>query len=95
MALSKEDVLNIANLARLQIDEGELDRYKQDLSRILEFVEQMNQADVDNIEPMAHPQDMMQPLRADNVAESNQREKFQQIAPATQDGLYLVPKVIE
>ena len=95
MALSKEDVLNIANLARLQIEEGELDRYKQDLSRILEFVEQMNQADVDNIEPMAHPQDMMQPLRADNVAESNQREKFQQIAPATQDGLYLVPKVIE
>ena len=95
MPLSTEDVLNIANLARLEIDQADLDRYKQDLSRILEFVEQMNLANVQDIEPMAHPQDMMQPLRIDEIAEVNQREKFQQIAPATQDGLYLVPKVIE
>ena len=95
MALSTEDVRNIAKLAKLQIKEDELDQYKQDLSSILEFVEQMNQANVDNIEPMAHPQDMMQPLRLDVVAETNQRDKFQQIAPATQEGLYLVPKVIE
>lgn len=95
MALSTEDVRNIAKLAKLQINADELEQYKQDLSRILEFVEQMNQANVDNIEPMAHPQDMMQSLRVDEVIESNQREKFQHIAPATQDGLYLVPKVIE
>ncbi len=95
MALSKDDVLNIANLAKLQVNEDEVDRYKQDLSRILEFVEQMNQANVDNIAPMAHPQEMMQPLREDAITETDQREKFQQIAPATQDGLYLVPKVIE
>ena len=95
MALSTEDVRDIAKLAKLQIKENELDHYKQDLSRILEFVEQMNQADVDNIEPMAHPQDMMQSLRADEITETNQREKVQKIAPATQDGLYLVPKVIE
>ena len=95
MALSKDDVLNIANLAKLQVNEDEVERYKQDLSRILEFVEQMNQADVDNIAPMAHPQEMMQPLREDAITETDQREKFQQIAPATQDGLYLVPKVIE
>ncbi len=95
MTLSTEDIRNIAKLAKLQINEDELDQYKQDLSNILEFVEQMNQADVDNVEPMAHPQDMMQTLRADVVTETNQREKFQQIAPATQDGLYLVPKVIE
>mgnify|MGYP001811951044 CR=1 FL=1 len=95
MALSTQDISNIAKLAKLQINEDELDQYKQDLSRILEFVEQMNQANVDNIEPMAHPQDMMQTLRADEVVEVNQREKFQQIAPSTQDGLYLVPKVIE
>ena len=95
MSLSTQDVRDIAKLAKLQINQDELDRYKQDLSRILEFVEQMNQADVDNIEPMAHPQDMMQPLRADEVGETNQREKFQKIAPATQDGLYLVPQVIE
>jgi aspartyl-tRNA(Asn)/glutamyl-tRNA(Gln) amidotransferase subunit C len=95
MALSMEDVRNIAKLAKLRINDDELDHYKQDLSRILEFVEQMNQADVENIEPMAHPQDMMQSLRVDEITEINQREKFQQIAPATQDGLYLVPKVIE
>ena len=95
MALTTEDVLNIANLARLKIDESELERYKQDLSRILEFVEQMNQANVDDIEPMAHSQDMMQPLRDDSVTEDNQREKFQANAPATENGLYLVPKVIE
>ncbi len=95
MALSTEDIRNIAKLAKLQINADELEQYKQDLSRILEFVEQMNQADVDNIEPMAHPQDMMQSLRVDEVIESDQREKFQHIAPATQDGLYLVPKVIE
>lgn len=95
MPLSTQDVRDIAKLAKLQINEDELDRYKQDLSRILEFVEQMNQADVENIEPMAHPQDMMQSLRVDEIAETNQREKFQKIAPATQDGLYLVPKVIE
>lgn len=95
MALTTEDVLNIANLARLKINEDELDRYKQDLSRILEFVDQMNEVDVTGIEPMAHPQDMTQPLRVDNVVECNQREKFQTVAPATQNGLYLVPKVIE
>ena len=95
MALSTEDIRNIATLAKLQINEQELEQYKQDLSNILEFVEQMNQADVDNIEPMAHPQDMMQSLRLDEVAETDQRDKFQGIAPATQDGLYLVPKVIE
>jgi len=95
MALSTEDVCNIAKLAKLQINADEFEQYKQDLSRILEFVEQMNQVNVDNIEPMAHPQDMMQSLRIDEVTESDQREKFQHIAPATQDGLYLVPKVIE
>ena len=95
MPLSTQDVRDIAKLAKLQINQDELDRYKQDLSRILEFVEQMNQANVDDVEPMAHPQDMMQSLRVDEVVETNQREKFQSIAPATQDGLYLVPKVIE
>ena len=95
MALSTKDVRDIAKLAKLQIKEDELGRYKQEISRILEFVEQMNQADVENVEPMAHPQDMMQSLRVDEIAETNQREKFQKIAPATQDGLYLVPKVIE
>lgn len=95
MALTPEEIRNIATLARLHINEDEVARYQQDLSRILEFVEQMNQADVDNIEPMAHPQELVQQLRIDQVTESDQRDKFQSIAPATQDGLYLVPKVIE
>jgi aspartyl-tRNA(Asn)/glutamyl-tRNA(Gln) amidotransferase subunit C len=95
MPLSTQDVRDIAKLAKLQINQDELEQYKQDLSRILEFVEQMKQADVENVEPMAHPQDMMQSLRVDEITETNQREKFQQIAPSTQDGLYLVPKVIE
>ena len=95
MALTTKDVLNIAYLARLKIEESELDSYKRDLSRILEFVDHMDQANVDNIEPMAHPQDMMQPLREDEITEPNQREKFQANAPATENGLYLVPKVIE
>ncbi len=95
MALSTQDIRDIAKLAKLHINDDELDQYKQDLSRILEFVEQMNEANVAEIEPMAHPQDLMQSLRVDEVVETNQREKFQVIAPATQDGLYLVPKVIE
>ena len=95
MALTPEEIRNIANLARLHIDESEVERYQQDLSRILEFVEQMNQVDVSGIEPMAHPQDVAQRLRIDQVTEKDQREKFQAIAPATENGLYLVPKVIE
>lgn len=95
MALSSEDIRNIAKLAKLQINQDELDQYKQDLSNILEFVEQMNQADVGSIEPMAHPQELTQSLRIDEVTEVDHRDKFQQVAPATQDGLYLVPRVIE
>ena len=95
MALTPEEIRNIASLARLHIDESEVERYQQDLSRILEFVEQMNQVDVSGIEPMAHPQDVVQRLRIDQVTEKDQREKFQAIAPATEKGLYLVPKVIE
>ena len=95
MALTNEDVLAIAKLARLQIAGEKVEQYKHELTKILDLVEQMNQVDVTGVEPMAHPQELMQPLRTDQVSESNQRDKFQAIAPATQDGLYLVPKVIE
>ena len=95
MALTNDDVLYIAKLANLQLAETQVDQYKQELSRILDFVEQMNNVNVDHVEPMAHPQEMMQPLREDVITATNQRDKFQAIAPATQDGLYLVPKVIE
>ncbi|WP_455205067.1 Asp-tRNA(Asn)/Glu-tRNA(Gln) amidotransferase subunit GatC [Kaarinaea lacus] len=95
MALSKEDVVNIAHLARLAVNAKDIPEYEKNLSNILELVEQMNQVDTNNVEPMAHPLDAVQRLRDDVVTESNQREHFQAIAPATEDGLYLVPKVID
>ena len=95
MSLDAEQVARIAYLARLQIDSEAIPDYARNLSAILDFVEQMNAVDTSGIEPMAHPQDVSQCLRDDVVTESNQRDLFQQIAPATENGLYLVPKVIE
>ena len=95
MSLDRSDVEKIAHLARLAISEDEKDRYAADLSNILSLVEQMNAADTGGVSPMAHPLHMVQRLRDDEPAEPNQRELFQQIAPATEDGLYLVPRVVE
>lgn len=95
MSLSPEEVKSIAFLARLSIKEENIEQYSQDLSNIFGLVEQMNAADVDNIEPMAHPQDAMQHLRADEVTEINQREKLMSNAPLTEEGLFLVPKVLD
>jgi aspartyl-tRNA(Asn)/glutamyl-tRNA(Gln) amidotransferase subunit C len=95
MSLDKNDVEKIAHLARLAIDEKDVPGYAKSLSSILELVEQMNAVDTDNISPMAHPQDAFQRLREDVVTEENQRDHFQQIAPEVENGLYLVPKVIE
>ncbi len=95
MALEKADVERIAHLARLGIDTDDIADYARDLSGILELVEQMNRVDTEGVEPMAHPLEMAQRLRPDEVTETNQREKFQRIAPRVEAGLYLVPKVIE
>ena len=95
MSISPEEVLNIANLARLQIKQDEVEQYATDLSNIIGLVEQMNAVDTQDILPMAHPLDAVQRLRDDKVTEENQRDKFQTIAPSAERGLYLVPKVIE
>jgi aspartyl-tRNA(Asn)/glutamyl-tRNA(Gln) amidotransferase subunit C len=95
MSFSKQDVENIAHLARLAIDDADFSGYANNLSNILQLVEQMSAIDTTNVEPMAHPLDAVQRLRKDEVTESNQREHFQQVAPKTEAGLYLVPKVIE
>jgi len=95
MSISPEEVLKIANLARLQIKQDEVEQYATDLSNIIKLVEQMNTVDTKDILPMAHPLDATQRLREDKVTEENQREKFQSIAPSAEKGLYLVPKVIE
>jgi aspartyl-tRNA(Asn)/glutamyl-tRNA(Gln) amidotransferase subunit C len=95
MALDHSDVKSIANLARLAISDENIDKYKTELSSILELVEQMNAVNTDDAQPLAHPTDAIQRLRADVVTESNNREKFMANAPAQQDGLFLVPKVVE
>lgn len=95
MSLLREDVEKIAHLARLAITEAEAESYATDLSDILHLVEQMNAVDTEGVEPMAHPLHMSQRLRDDKVLEINQRELFQSIAPLTEAGLYLVPKVID
>lgn len=95
MSLDRSDVEKIAHLARLYISEDEKARYAADLSNILDLVAQMDAADTTDVQPMAHPLQMSQRLRADNPTEPDQRERFQQVAPLTEDGLYLVPRVIE
>lgn len=95
MSLSHDDVRKIAHLARLAVSDEDVDGYARNLSSILEFVEQMEAVDTDHVTPMAHPQDTAQRMRDDRVTESDQRAKFQAIAPSVEAGLYLVPKVIE
>lgn len=95
MSLEKSDVEKIAHLARLAIDEKDVPEYARNLTNILDLVEQMSSVKTDDVTPMAHPLDATQRLRSDEVTESNQREHFQEIAPNVEDGLYLVPKVIE
>ncbi len=85
----------IAHLARLDIDERESKVFSDSLSQILALIEEMNAVDTSNIEPMAHPQDVGLRLRKDAVTETDRRTEFQEIAPATEDGLYVVPKVVE
>jgi aspartyl-tRNA(Asn)/glutamyl-tRNA(Gln) amidotransferase subunit C len=95
MSLDTEAVRKIAHLARLGVEESESELYARNLSDILSFVEQFNAVDTRGIEPMAHPLDASQRLRADEVSETDQHEQFQRIAPKVDAGLYLVPKVIE
>ena len=95
MALDKEDLIKIAHLARLQVADNEIEATTVRLSSILGLIEQLQAAPTDRIEPMAHPTDAVQRLREDVVTETNHRDEYQKIAPATEEGLYLVPKVIE
>ena len=95
MALSSDEVRKIAHLARLAIKDSDIPEYAHNLSNILGLVEQMSSVDTQGVSPMAHPLDVSQRLRDDQISEPNQREHFQKIAPQVEAGLYLVPKVIE
>ncbi len=95
MALTLEDINKIAHLARLGLSDDEKNRYTESLNNILGLIDELQAVNTTGIEPLAHALEVTQPLRTDVVSEQNQREAYQKIAPATQDGLYLVPKVIE
>lgn len=95
MSLSNEQVGRIARLARLEISATEIDATRTKLDGIFALIEQMQAVDTTGIEPMSHPQDLATRLRDDVVTETDRRAAFQSVAPQTEAGLYLVPKVIE
>ena len=104
MALNITDIKRIAHLARIDINDQEATATLTKLSGILGLIEQMQAVDTTGITPMSHSQDVVQRLREDVVTKTNQRDAFQKNAPnlgngdnspATQDGLYLVPRVVE
>ncbi|MCL2831099.1 MAG: Asp-tRNA(Asn)/Glu-tRNA(Gln) amidotransferase subunit GatC [Betaproteobacteria bacterium] len=95
MSLSPEQVFRIAQLARIEITTAEMDVMRGHLNGILSMIDEMQAVDTRGVEPMAHAQELTQRLRADEVFEMNRRDDFQEIAPEVENGLYLVPKVIE
>jgi aspartyl-tRNA(Asn)/glutamyl-tRNA(Gln) amidotransferase subunit C len=96
MALTREQIENIAHLARLELKEAEIPAYQQSLSAILEFVGALNRAETKDVAPLAHPlPGLAQRMRVDEVTEEDRRARYQANAPQVQAGLYLVPKVIE
>ena len=95
MSLGKTEVEYISRLAAIAVDEHEVDEVAGKLSNILDLFSQMEAANTDGIEPMAHPLDQVQRLRPDEITATNQRQKLQTVAPAVEGGLYLVPQVIE
>ena len=95
MSLSLEDVQRIARLARLRVTEAEAAQTQNQLNGIFGLIEEMQGADTAGIEPMAHAQDLSQRLRPDVADEPDRRQAYLAIAPQTENGLYLVPKVIE
>jgi len=95
MSLTTQDVEKVARLARLAMNEAEIEASRAQLSGIFDLIAEMQTVDTKGIQPMSHAQDVAQRLREDRVSEANQREAFQAIAPQVENGLYLVPKVIE
>lgn len=95
MIVDKDLVLNIAELAQLQIEDDEIDHYVDSLGRILQLVEEMQSVDTQGVEPVSNPLDGTQRLREDRVTEEDQRELFLANAPESEQGLFLVPRVVE
>ena len=95
MSLNSQDIKRIAHLARIEVNDDEAQATLNKLTGIMALIEEMQAVNTEGIAPMSHAQDVTQRLREDQVTETNQRELYQSIAPSVEDGLYLVPKVIE
>ena len=95
MALDRSEVEKIARLARLEISDSEADQVAGRITDILDLIDKMQAVNTDEVKPLSHPVDASQRLRPDEVTEIDRRDELQQLAPAAQDGLFLVPRVIE
>ncbi len=95
MKISKEDVLKVAELARLEFNDEELERFTEQLGNILEYIEQLNELDTENVEPTSHVLDISTPLREDTVLKTLTTEEVLQNAPESEDDFFVVPQVIE
>ena len=95
MSLTVTDVPRIARLARIEIDAAQAEEVRQKLDAIFAMINELQAVDTTGVVPMAHAQDLQLPMREDKVTESDRRALYQAVAPAVEDGLYLVPKVIE
>lgn len=95
MSLSEQDVQRIARLARIELSGAQPELVKNELNQILDMIESLRAIDTEGVVPMSHAQDVSLRTRPDAVSETSQRDAFQKIAPQVENGLYLVPKVIE
>ena len=95
MTLTEDDVRRIAHLARIEIDDAEARAVQAKLQSIFALIDELQAIPTEGVEPMAHAQDVTLELREDRVTEADRHALFQAVAPAVEDGLYLVPKVIE
>ena len=95
MALERSEVEKIAHLARIGLNESDIPQTTDSLNNILGLIDAMQAVDTNGIAPLAHPLEATQRLRADVVTEQNHRDAYQAVAPAVENGLFLVPKVIE
>jgi len=95
LSINKDQIKYLSLLSRMDIQESEINDVEEKLTKIIDFVDQLQSIDTDEIEPMAHPLNQSQRLRADKVIEENNRDKIQKNTESTERGMYIVPKVIE
>ena len=95
MPIETTHVRDIAWLARLTVEDEAMAGYAKDMADILALVEQIQAVDTSAVEPLAHPLEIVARLRPDSVSEENRREDFQETAPLTKDGYYIVPRFVE